>query len=69
MSRSRRAPYWTEGQESPGERKKRRRLANRRVRETDEIGSNPGAFKRMSNSYDIIDFKFEDKNNPKVRRK
>lgn len=68
MSRSYRKPIWTEGMKSPGLRKSRRRLANRRVRESEDVGSGAN-FKRISNSWDICDFKFYDPNNRKVRRK
>lgn len=66
MSRSRRKnEYVTEGQDSPGERKWRRRRANKSVRKADEL-SDGANYKRVFNSWDIIDFKFKD---PRARRK
>ena len=71
MSRSYKAPYWTEG--SGGSRRKHsKRAANRRVRKTkhDEVPTkNTKRYNRVYNSWDIVDWKFEDKKNPKSRRK
>lgn len=69
MSRSYRKPWLTEGQDIPGLRKSRRRLANRRVRrETKDLTSGAN-FKKHSQSWDIIDYKFYDPKSSKVRRK
>lgn len=68
MSRSKKAPYFTEGQDSPGKRKAARRLANRRVRRDKDLASG-SSFKKVSQSWDICDWKFIDKNNPKAKRK
>jgi hypothetical protein len=56
MSRSTKKPIYTDGQKSPGERKKRRRTANRRVRKEDEVPSG-GSFKKVSESWTICDYK------------
>ena len=67
MSRSYRAPYWTDGY--GGKRKKMaKRNANKAVRSAKDIASGK-AYKKQYCSYDICDFSFEDKNNYKVRRK
>lgn len=70
MSRSKRAPYWTEGYGSPT-KKIRKRMANKAVRRVkpSELGTATAEFKKRYNSWDICDFKFLDKKNPKVRRK
>lgn len=67
MSRSRRKnPYLTEGQDSSGLRKERKRLANKRVRNNKNVTSGNN-YKKISESWDICDFKFLDKD--KGRRK
>jgi len=68
VSRSYRKPYWTEGMKSPGLRKSRRRQANRRVRKAKNV-PDIGGFKKISNSWDICDYKFYDAKSSKVRRK
>lgn len=68
MSRSRRAPIWTEGQKSPGTRAKRRRRANKEVRSAEDV-ANGGSYKKVSESWAICDYKFYYPKSPKVRRK
>lgn len=67
MSRSRRAPVFTEGYKSK-DKKLRKRRAARRVRTNQEVGSG-SAYKKESNPWDICDFKFHCPENPKARRK
>lgn len=67
MSRSYRAPYWCDGYGSKT-KKLTKRMANRAVRNSKEVASGK-AYKKVFSSYDICDFKFEDKNNYKVKRK
>ena len=67
MSRSYRKPYWTEGYGGKA-RKSRKRAANKRVRSALD-GADGMAYKKEYNSWDIVDFKFVDKKNPKARRK
>jgi len=60
MSRSNRAPIVTEGYGRP-DKKRRKRKANRKVRAAPgekEIASG-GAFKKVSNSWDICDWKIK----------
>lgn len=65
MSRSyRKHAYATEGQNSPGLRKKRKRVANKRVRNEDTADGK--AYRKVSNPWDICDFKFIDQ---KAKRK
>ena len=64
MSRSKKAPYWTEGYKGTW-RKHAKRKANKAVRK-DKTGAKP---KKLYNPWDICDFKFEDKKNPKASRK
>jgi hypothetical protein len=66
MSRSKRAPIWTEGYDG-STRKRRKRRANKRVRTADIADG--AAYKKVSNSWNICDFKFYDKKNPKAGRK
>jgi hypothetical protein len=71
MSRSRKAPYWTEGYGSKN-RRIQKRHANKRVRAAkfeSQSEMKGGLFKRLKNSWDIVDFSFVDKKNPKARRK
>jgi hypothetical protein len=68
MSRSKRAPVYTEGYGSK-DKKRRKRHANRAVRDSDEVASG-SSYKKVSNSWDITDYKFRaDKSDSKVRRK
>ena len=57
MSRSYRKPIVKEGYGSPT-KKIRKRQANRRVRK-EKIVADGASFKKVSNSWDICDFKFE----------
>lgn len=66
MSRSKRAPYWTEGYKSKT-RGIRKRQANKRVRRTDLADG--ASYKKASESWDICDFKFRDETNWKAKRK
>lgn len=66
MSRSYRKNNWlTEGQNSPGERKWRKRRANKTVRKEKEIKSGK-SYRKNFNPWDICDYKFQD---DKARRK
>jgi hypothetical protein len=68
MSRSKRAPYWTEGYKGSW-RKKAKDLANARTKREEQPTRAVGAYKRTSNSWDICDYKFHDPESKKVRRK
>lgn len=58
MSRSwKKNAYVKDGEGTKG-KKKEKRLANRRVRSEDEIADG-GSFKKVSESWDICDFKFK----------
>lgn len=69
MSRSYRAPVYTEGYGNK-DKKKRKRKASRAVRAEENVG-NGNEYKKHSCSWDICDFKFHtsDKTDWKVRRK
>ena len=73
MSRSTRAPYFTEGYGGKA-RKTRKRLANKRVRakaSDDSLMAEKRAtkaYRKLYNSWDICDWKFLDKTG-KARRK
>ena len=67
MSRSKRAPYWVDGYGSP-DKKRRKRVASRRVRDSDEVPSG-GAYKKFYETWNISDYTFYDPKNLKVRRK
>lgn len=64
MSRSKKVPYQTQGNKGTW-RKHAKRKANKAVRK-DKTETKP---KKLYNSWDICDFKFEDKSNPKAHRK
>jgi hypothetical protein len=66
MSRSRRAPIWTCGYGSKEKRKDKAR-ANNRVKQADVASG--GAYKKVSNSWDICDYKIWDEKSSKARRK
>lgn len=69
MSRSKRSPVWVEGYGNK-EKPQRKRRANRVVRlEEDEDIKSGSHYKKLSNSWDITDYKFYDPNNKKVGRK
>lgn len=68
MSRSTKAPYFTEGYGTKN-RKVQKRLANKRVRKKSTVDSKDmadGSYKKESNSWDIVDFKIKDS---KAKRK
>lgn len=67
MSRSYKKPYWTQGYKSNA-RKKSKKETNNRVKNTEDI-ANGKAYRKVYNPWDIVDWKFEDKKNPKARRK
>lgn len=67
MSRSYKAPVWTEGYKGIW-RRYAKRMANKAVRRNNAI-KDGGAYKREMNSWDICDWKFWDEKNPKTRRK
>lgn len=67
MSRSKRAPYWTEGYKG-NHRKRAKRAANKRVRSSLD-DSDGKQYKKRYNSWDIVDFKIKDEKNWKARRK
>lgn len=66
MSRSVRAPIWTDGYGTK-RKKETKRQANKTVRNS-EVG-NGANYKRQHNSWDICDYKFYDSKSKKVRRK
>lgn len=70
MSRSKRAPYHTQGYKGDA-RKKSKREAAKAVRNQpdDEAPKSGSAFKREYNSWDICDWKFYSPLDKKVRRK
>ena len=55
MSRSKKAPIWTDNKG----KKKRKTQANRRVRRTAKIADGC-SYKKVSESWDICDYKFVD---------
>jgi hypothetical protein len=66
MSRSKRAPFHTQGYGGKA-RKTYKRLANNAVKTADV--ANGAAFKRVFCSWEICDWKFHDPKNQKARRK
>lgn len=58
MSRSKREAMFTEGYGGKA-RKSAKKHANKRVRHSKKIGDGK-AFKKISNSWDICDYKFKD---------
>jgi hypothetical protein len=64
MARSYKAPYATD---NGPDRKRRKRKANKAVRRAEDIADGK-AYRKVSESWDICDFSFED-NSPKGRRK
>ena len=67
MSRSYRKPIWTQGYDGDT-RQFKKRQANKRVRNS-ENATDGKAYKKEFESWDIVDWKFEDKKNWKARRK
>lgn len=67
MSRSRKAPYIKDGYKSKWKRKAKQQ-ANQAVRNETSV-TNGGAYKKVSNSWDICDFIFYEPNEPKYSRK
>ncbi len=65
MSRSTKAPYWTDQHRG---RKVAKRLANKRVRHAKNV-SNGGEFKYYSCSYDISDYNWYAPKDAKAHRK
>lgn len=70
MSRSKRAPYWTDGYGSKVKRISKR-AANRTIRNTPDDKEVPqgSGYKKMFNPWSICDYKIHDPKNKKVRRK
>lgn len=71
MSRSKKAPYWTEGYGSKT-RRVLKRAANKRVRAKSSEDCKDlagGAYKKLYESWNIVDFRFRDVKNPKAKRK
>jgi hypothetical protein len=68
MSRSTRKPVITQRNHGHPADPNDKRLAARRVRKTAQIQSG-SAFRKVSNPYDVCDYKFYDPTNPKARRK
>lgn len=70
MSRSKRAPVHTQGYGGVA-RKASKRSATKAIRNKAKDAEVPSgqAFKKEYSSWDIVDFKFHDPKNPKVRRK
>lgn len=68
MSRSYKKPILTDGQSKPKRRKSARTQANQCVRQAEDV-ANHGAYKRISNSYDICDWKAMWVKDPKAKRK
>jgi len=62
MSRSYRKPYKIDS--SPYEK----RQANRRIRKTDDI-ANGNHYRKLTDPYDICDYRWYDKDNKKLERK
>jgi hypothetical protein len=67
VSRSRRKPYATQGYGSPV-KKLSKRLAARAVRNEEEV-ANGASYRKVSNSWDICDYKFWSPKTPKMWRK
>jgi len=69
MSRSKRKPIVKDGQKDrTGDKKVKKRRAARAVRAEDEVADG-SQYKKVSNSWDICDWKFFDPKNPKAERK
>jgi hypothetical protein len=69
MSRSKKAPYYTDQQTSTsGRSKQAKREANRRVRKTEEVADGK-AYRKVSNPWDIRDWSFHCPDDPKAYRK
>ncbi len=66
MSRSRRAPVYTEGYGSP-DKKRRKRTAAKAVRRAKEVASGK-AYRKVSDSWNITDYKMRAKDD-KAKRK
>ncbi len=66
VSRSRRAPVYTEGYGSP-DKKRRKRVAARAVRKAEDVASGK-SYRKVSNSWNITDYKFKSKDD-KAKRK
>lgn len=67
MTRSKRAPIWTDGYGTKV-KKLKKRSANRAVRKSKEVTSGK-SYKKEYSSWDICDYKFRDGKNPKAGRK
>jgi len=67
VSRSKREPWWVDGYGSKA-KAIRKRWANKKVRRSATLADGM-EYKRLYCSYDICDYKWYDKDNPKVRRK
>lgn len=69
MSRSTKKPIYTQLQS--GNNKFIKRIASRAVRATkiEETPKSGKSYKKVFNSWDICDWKFWDKKNPKAKRK
>lgn len=68
MSRSKKKPYITQRNHGHPADPKDKRQASRAVRSAKEIASG-SAYKKVSNSWDICDWKFFDPKNKKASRK
>lgn len=67
VSRSTRKPVAKDGYKSKWKPRAKRR-ANKKVKQAKDVADG-GAYKKVSNSWDICDFKFELDDTPKNRRK
>ena len=67
MSRSTRKPIAVDGYGTKGKQKEKK-IANKKVKHAKDIASG-GAYKKVSNSWDICDYKSNLEDTPKNRRK
>lgn len=65
MSRSYRAPWCVDGYKSRGGKRKEKNYANRKVRHTKDIPNDSG-YRKVTESWDICDYRFPYNTNPRI---
>lgn len=68
MSRSYRKPWVVDGYKTSSHRQVAKRTANHKVRHTKNIASGK-AYKKVFDSWNIVDYRWYEPNNPKIGRK